>query len=134
MSKFVGGHERGKFMELEMFPTIEEEFPIGTIVCLIDPTGMIAELGSVATVTGHRNPFLKVSWKRIPYHNQDDGYYFKTNFHFLKGPPRQKIASQSKKPSCPRCGGELVEKTVNISLFSEKFETIRKCNSCGHCA
>jgi hypothetical protein len=44
MSKFVGGHERGKFMELEMFPTIEEEFPIGTIVCLIDPTGMIAEL------------------------------------------------------------------------------------------
>lgn len=35
--------------------------------------------------------------------------------------------------SCPRCGGELVEKKANASLFSNETTTVKKCKGCGWC-
>ena len=34
---------------------------------------------------------------------------------------------------CPRCGGELEEKEIVISLFSNEITKINKCKNCGWC-
>ena len=34
---------------------------------------------------------------------------------------------------CPRCGGELTEKTAGASLFSNEVTIIQKCKKCGWC-
>ena len=109
------------------FKQLEKKFPLESKVILINDEGFLRLTnGAKGIVVGYKNisegEVLEIEWE-----TGLNGIYFPWRVEIISS------GNSSSTSSCPRCGGELEKKNVQISLFSEATETISKCKKCGWC-